>query len=277
MARDFLFWRHLRVLRARGMRHIHHLAARLGGTGHARPVMTAYNVRMIPNWSDRTFAYCHYGTYGPYLADLLAAIDRPFLFLDIGANQGLFSLIAARNPFCQAVVALEPVPDTYARLARNFAENGIGAPSHALPFGISERAGVHHMAVNRSHSGIATLEGHLARLGPRALHVAVEMRTVAELAPHLLDDLPIFVKIDVEGHEAHVIAPLLASSLAGRIMALFYEHDRNWSSHTAIALLLAKAGFGISRRYGRDHHHDVLALPLDPQDALAATTARPGE
>lgn len=261
MARDFLIWRHLRVLRARTMRHVHRLAAGLRPTLPQRAILTAYGVPMIPNWSDRTYAYCHYGTYGRYLADLLLAVDRPFLFLDIGANQGLFSLLAARNPCCEAIIALEPVPDTHARLAQNFAANGLDGRAQALCFGLSDQAGTQHITVSRRHSGVATLEGHLARRNPNAEQVAVEMRRVADLAPYLPGDLPIFVKIDVEGHEAQVITQLLSSPLVGRIMALFYEHDRRWSNEPGIEDALAKAGFAIRHRYGPARHHDVLALP----------------
>jgi len=262
MARDFLLWRHLRVLRARTMRHIRRLVISRQGQSQARAEPTAYGVRMIPYWNDRTYAYCHYGTYGPYLADLILAVDQPFLFLDIGANQGLFSLIAARNSFCEAIVALEPVPDTHTRLWRNLAANGLGQRSQALAFGLSDRAGIHQIACRRSHSGVATLEGHLARREPHAISVPVEMRTVAGLAPHLPTDLPIFVKIDVEGHEAQVVTQLLTSHLAGRVMAVFYEHDNRWSDGEAIATLLAQSGFAIKRQYGRGRHYDVLALPL---------------
>lgn len=267
MARDFLIWRHLRVLRARAMRHVHRLAVRLQPTQPLRAIPTAYGVPMIPNWNDRTYAYCHYGTYGRYLADLLLAVDRPFLFLDIGANQGLFSLIAARNPCCEAIVALEPVPDTHARLARNFAANGLEGRAQALCLGLSDQAGPQQIAVSRSHSGVATLEAHLARRNPNTIRVAVEMRRVADLAPCLPEDLPIFVKIDVEGHEARVITQLLAAPLAGRIMAIFYEHDRRWSNGPAIEDALTEAGFGIRHRYGPARHHDVLALPCSSQPA----------
>ncbi len=34
---------------------------------------------------DRTFEFCVEG-YGPFIADMIAAYDRKFLFLDIGAN-----------------------------------------------------------------------------------------------------------------------------------------------------------------------------------------------
>lgn len=268
MARDFLFWRHLRVLRARGMRHVH----RLAGVGRSVPgvMRTTYGVRMEANWGDRTFAYCHYGTYGTYLADLIGAIDHPFAFLDIGANQGLFSLIAARNPACKAIIALEPVPDTHARLTRNLALNGAGPRAQALKFGLSDRDGTRLIATCNAHSGVATLEDHLSSRLPSATSLAVEMRTIDGLLPHLPDDLPLFVKIDVEGHEATVIAQLLGSPLASRVIGIFYEHDKQWSDGAAIEDVLAQAGFAVMRRYGRGRHFDALALPL-PITAIRAT------
>jgi FkbM family methyltransferase len=264
MARDFLVWRHLRVLRARIMRHVHQLAGRVDGSRGDRPVRSTYGVLMHPNWNDRTYAYCHYGTYGRYLPDLIGAIDCPFLFLDIGANQGLFSLIAARNPACAAVVALEPVPETHARLKRNFALNGLADRAHALNFGLSDRDGTHLIATCNRHSGVATLEDHLTARMPDAGSLAVELRTVTGIMPYCPDHLPIFVKIDVEGHEAVVIAQLLGSSLAERIIGIFYEHDRQWSDDVAITGALARAGFAVARQYGRDRHFDALALPLSP-------------
>ena len=85
LALYFRLLRHLRVVRARTMRVLRH---RLNGEASlpARPVRGHYRVPMWPDWADRTYAYCHYGTYGRYLPDLLARIDRPFVFLDIGAN-----------------------------------------------------------------------------------------------------------------------------------------------------------------------------------------------
>lgn len=262
MARDFLFWRHLRVLRARTMRHFHRLTEQLGDKHRKVPAQNAYGVTMLPDWSDRTYAYCHYGTYGTYLADLVGAIDYPFLFLDIGANQGLFSLIAARNSYCAAIVALEPVPNTYARLEHNFVLNNVTDRARVLRFGLSDRDGTHQMTTCKRHSGVATLEDHLSSWIPDADRRDVELRTVSGLMPYLTDHLPIFVKIDVEGHEAVVIKQLLGTPLAVRIIGIFYEQDRQWSDEATIADLLAQAGFAVMRQYGRGRHFDALALPI---------------
>src|SRR5688572_9009381 len=72
-----------------------------------QPRTSVYGVKLAPNFRDKTFRYCLYGTYGRHISDYLEAIDQPFVFLDIGANQGLFTLIAGRNPNCRHAVALE--------------------------------------------------------------------------------------------------------------------------------------------------------------------------
>ena len=282
MARDFLLWRHLRVIRARAMRHVH---KRAGAVSQAffpkaavRPAHSTYGVRMWPNWDDRTFAYCQYGTYGPYLADLLASIDRPFCFLDVGANQGLFSLIAAKNPQCQRIIALEPVPDTHRLLAANLALVGLEGRAEALNVGLSDVAGTHAIAVNPVHSGQASLEAHMAGR-PACRSIDITLVTMAELDAHLPGDLPLFVKIDVEGHEPVIIDALLASHHARRVMGIFYEHDNRWTDNATIAHALYRAGFAKLARYGRGKHFDVLAgpspVPLERIPAFERGIAEP--
>ena len=257
MARDFMLWRHLRVIRARTMRHVHRLTSDTD-----QPARTVYGVKMWPNWNDRTYAYCHYGTYGSYLADLIASLDRPFAFVDIGANQGLFSLIAGQNPACEKIIALEPVPDTYARLARNFELNGLGERGTALNFGLSDQNATHQIAINTKHSGQATLDDHLDPESQAVTSCEVQLRTMEGLAPHIPAHLPIFVKIDVEGHENTVIEQLLSGPEAERIMGVFYEHDDRWTDDGQAKQAFARAGFEVVRKYGRGRHFDALAVPV---------------
>lgn len=260
MTRDFLLWRHLRVIRARTMRHVHLLAGKLRKGGGPQAARSVYGVRMLSNWADRTFAYCQYGTYGPYLADLLASIDRPFAFVDIGANQGLFSLIAAKNPICERIVALEPVPDTHRLLAANLALAGLEGRAAALNVGLSDTAGTHTITINPVHSGQASLEAHMAERSD-CRSIAIELVTMADLSAHLPAGLPLFVKIDVEGHEPVIIEELLASRHAADVIGIFYEHDNRWTDNATICRALYRAGFAKLKRYGRGKHFDVLAGP----------------
>lgn len=264
MARDFLLWRHLRVIRARIMRHIYQSSGKLLRSllpgKPPRPARSVYGVEMWPNWDDRTFAYCQYGTYGPYLADVLAAIDQPFCFVDVGANQGLFSMIAARNPHCERIIALEPVPDTHRLLAANLALAGLAERALALNVGLSDIAGSHAITINPVHSGQATLEDHLQGRGS-CRQITIELVTLAELERHLPPGLPLFVKIDVEGHEPIIIEHLLGSRHAGQVLGIFYEHDQRWTDNATIERALYRAGFAKLKRYGRGRHYDVLAGP----------------
>ncbi|MDT0633243.1 FkbM family methyltransferase [Rubrivirga sp. S365] len=264
MALDFLVLRHLRVARARVMRRIHNVSAR-----DRSPVRTTYGVRMVPEWSDKTFAYCYYGTYGPYLADLIEAIDRPFVFLDVGANQGLFSLLAARNPHCRRAVALEPVAATYQALCANIAANRLEDRVVAVQCALSDRTGSGTMTVSASHSGVATLGGHLADAsGERS--EPVRLTRLDDLDPSLFSGLPIFAKVDVEGHETVALHELTGSAQADRLMAVFFELDERWTDAEAVLDRLRGAGLDEFHTYGRGRHYDVLASRRTP----AATAGR---
>ncbi len=260
MARDFMVWRHLRVARARVMRR---LRSFLFDVTPPAPVRTTYGVKMWPNWEDKTYAYCHYGTYGSYLADLIASVDTPFCFLDIGANQGLFSLIAGQNPACEKIVALEPVGQTHGRLVANLEANGLTQCSEALNFGLSSESGEFPITLSAGHSGMATLSAHGEQLPGFHPKTTVRLETMKTLAQHLPQDVPIFVKIDVEGHEEVVLRELLSWTQSQRIMGIFYEQDDRWTDGNAVGDLLKAAQFKVAHIYGRGKHYDVLVVPED--------------
>jgi FkbM family methyltransferase len=224
--------------------------------GREGPVRSAYGVVMVPNWQDTTFRYCIFGTYGRDLADLLLGQREDFVFVDIGANQGLYSLIAAQNPKCRQVIAFEPVPATHERLAANVALNGGAERTVLHPLAISDSVGTVTITVAEGHTGTATLAGREDGAGGN-----VTIRTIdAPLVdPLLAGELPMFVKIDVEGLEAVVIAQLAKTAAMARVAHIFYEVDDRWASAGEIEALLRGVGFTRFAKYGRGHHYDVLA------------------
>ena len=58
---------------------------------------SAYGVKLHSKWGDATFNLCLSGTYGYFFSDFLNNIEKPYSFLDIGANQGIYSLVASKN------------------------------------------------------------------------------------------------------------------------------------------------------------------------------------
>ncbi|MCW0199179.1 FkbM family methyltransferase [Sphingopyxis sp.] len=237
------------------------LLARLPLRRESGVVTSRYGVRMRANWEDRTFRYCHYATYGRALSDYLAAQDRAFIFVDIGANQGLYSLLAAQNPHCEAAVAFEPVAATFALLRDNIALNGMGAAIKPVHAAVSLHSGIARIATDRAHSGTASLRDATgAGAGGEEIRILgiAGVDTLIDGAP-IGGTVPLIVKIDVEGHEEAVIEALMASAHRGRIAAIFYEVDERWTDGAAIACRLGGAGFDRLTRFGIGRHYDVLA------------------
>lgn len=219
------------------------------------PVRSAYGVRMVPNWQDTTFRYCIFGTYGRDLADLLLGWPEDFVFVDIGANQGLYSLIAAQSPRCRQIIAFEPVPATHARLAANVALNGGEGRTVLHSLAIADSVGEVRIRVPEGHTGTASL----ARRDDQGGGVTIRTIDAPLLDPLLAGSLPMFVKIDVEGLEAVVMAELAKTAAFARVTAIFYEVDDRWASAGEIEAMLRKGGFTRFVKYGRGHHYDVLA------------------
>jgi FkbM family methyltransferase len=235
----------------------HSVGSLLGLGQGSQWVVSRYGVRMRANWRDRTFQYCYFATYGRFLADYLIRFDRDFTFLDIGANQGLYSLLAVRNPRCQAAVALEPVAATFSLLEANVAANDGASKTHCVQAALADRCGEAEISVRNTHSGTATLAG---RENFNPAHVqTIRLIDVAALDALLPATGDIVVKVDVEGYEAVVLAQLIRSQHVQRMVVVFYEVDTRWSDSGPLRNLLQAAGFNSFVRHGLGRHYDVLA------------------
>lgn len=224
-----------------------------------RHVRSRYNVELTSNWSDSTFNMCYLGQYGRTLANLLGSANQPFVFLDIGANQGLYSLIAGKNPACICALAFEPVPKTYALLQQNIAANRLRDKVTPVNSAISSETGSATITVNPTHSGGASMAGSNGVAGQPLTIAMTDHAGLDALIPD--GDEQIYVKIDVEGFEPIVVEQLTRSRHIDRITMIFYEVDEAWIDPAAIEAALRSRGFsrfeaikGFSAT-----HYDVLA------------------
>ncbi len=258
---EFGIRRNLRVVGAR-LRgdSITMLQAALGSFGvefAQGPRRSVYGLWLDANYPDKTFRYCLYGTYGSAFADYLAAIDQPFVFLDVGANQGLFSILAARNANCAAIIAIEPVQATWRLLERNLELNGLNGRARTVNAALTDHCGAGIIHLKAAHSGMATLESRLGFPETGVETVAlVDMEALDAMFPA---DLTVVVKIDVEGHEQVVLGQLLRSVHAPRINAILCEVDERWIDAHALRAQLDAAGFMRFRKLGIRRHYDLLA------------------
>jgi FkbM family methyltransferase len=178
--------------------------------------------------------------YGSYEGEVLETIRRYVTpgsqAIDVGANIGTHALVMAEAIGAGRVVACEPNPHEYSRLARNIRLNDLSTVS-AVPVALGDRIGraaLRLPPLGDANGGTARLQAPgqgtrvPAALDTKAPTVMVDVETLDHLAQRLgLADVG-FIKIDVEGFEGAVLAGAREVLRASRPTLLFEYHDRLW-------------------------------------------------
>jgi FkbM family methyltransferase len=172
----------------------------------------------LDNWMER-YAYFSRNYYDPTtmvtLQRLLRAGD---FFLDVGANIGMVSLVAAKIVGeTGRVIAFEPNVRLAERLERSLKSNKIGNVKVCrLALGDDNSSG--YLDVNAQH-GTGSLRTGVGEVVP--------IRRGAEFVGDIPNSARTFVKIDVEGYEQHVLrgfGPFLSRPMT----AFFMEVTDSW-------------------------------------------------
>jgi FkbM family methyltransferase len=190
-----------------------------------------------------------------HLADRLA--DSGAVIVDVGANAGAFSLpIIKRAGAGARALLVEPNPVMRARLAVNLDLNGLvptdAGGARVLDCAISDAAGQArlHFPGNGNLGQGRIGQGYA---GPNARQgVEVALRPLADCLAEAGFDRVDLLKVDVEGLEDRVIAPLLQAEAAPR-PALIYveiEHQATWTY--PLLDVLAAAGYAEERAFGKN-------------------------
>ena len=135
-----------------------------------------------------------------------SAAGRPFVFVDVGANVGLFSLFVASCTGRNAtILAFEPEPENIRRLNFNIDANP-GLPIRVFPFALAERGGSVLLRLDRrDRGGTCTLREDDGGLHADAFPVQCRplLEVLMEERIQSIDAL----KIDVEGVEDTILGP----------------------------------------------------------------------
>lgn len=186
---------------------------------------------------------------GDYLDPLLSQVMKEYLkpgdtFLDIGSNNGFFSLLASNLVGSQGrVYAFEPSVSTYGRLVKNLELNGfenIRAFNIALGNKKGELTFYDYGTLDGSNSFVKMKNGE-----PKI----VKMDTLDSIMEQE-GTLPDFVKIDVEGFEKEVLLGSLKSILHKERIKVVLEYNRHilrkkGEDYSSIIKLLNDHGFQI--------------------------------
>ncbi|HEX6367302.1 MAG TPA: FkbM family methyltransferase [Longimicrobium sp.] len=156
-------------------------------------------------------------------AALRASLPPGGTFVDVGANWGYFTLVAAHavGPTGR-VVALEPDPRMHAELAANLARNGTRNVT-ALAVAASDRAGratLSGYAEADRNRGVSSLVAAPAGDAPS---FAVRTMTLDDLLDEQGIDSVDLVKVDVEGAEELVVRGMARGLAEGRYRRILVE------------------------------------------------------
>lgn len=181
---------------------------------------------------------------------MLAACQqmKPDLFLDIGANLGLYSCVIASQNIVPRTIAFEPDRENFARLSRNIALNRLAqrVEAHKVAVGSTAGTAVLHPSA-RDNRG----QSMLGETPPGYTEGTSYEVTVVKLDDFITSaDQKIVIKMDVEGHEGEVLtgAERLLTRNSG------YAQIEARSDEIAAQLTARMAGFGwrFRDRYGLD-------------------------
>ncbi|HUD85179.1 MAG TPA: FkbM family methyltransferase, partial [Xanthobacteraceae bacterium] len=203
--------------------------------------------------------------------------DRPYVFVDIGANVGLFSLfVAARAGDRSRILAIEPEPGNLRRLTFNIGANP-QAPVTALPIALSDEPGEVGIALD-----------HRDRGGSRAMKVVpaeISIYTVRVPARTLLGVLSAervdtidALKIDVEGMEDVILQPFFRDAPQRLWPRLIIIEDSRAGWKVDLVSLLVANGYSMAERSKQNlvlRRAAIDGAGAGERQAAAAVMAKP--
>jgi FkbM family methyltransferase len=172
---------------------------------------------------------------------------EPFVFVDVGGNVGLFSLfVAAQSRGRARILAFEPEPGNFARLAFNVAANP-GLPVKPRQLALSDEPGELAIELDRRDRG-GTRAHRLDRTTATAAVVRVPCKTLlAALREERIDRIDA-LKLDVEGMEDVILMPFMRAAPPSLWPNLIVIEDARelWSAD--LFAELAKRGYAVASR-----------------------------
>jgi FkbM family methyltransferase len=159
-------------------------------------------------------------------------------FIDVGANSGYFTLLAAGLVGSRGqVIAFEPNPTVRQRLERNIDRNGFRDRVRVSPCALSDRSEDNAQLFVPEHDGFATLVPTLTHASSYLLgapSIDIRTRTFDDWFVSSGLEVVSLVKIDVEGAEARVLAGMTSSLAAGRVERIVLETAWDSPAHATL-------------------------------------------
>lgn len=171
------------------------------------------------------------------------------VFYDIGANIGVYTLIAAKIARgSSTIVAFEPAYANYNELCENVILNGVAGSVIPLPVALGDESRVGNLAYRDTaagaadHSLDAESPGHVQRMLVHSLDDLVERYGL---------EPPTLIKLDVDGGEAGVLRGAHSVLRSPQLRSLVVEVESRGSED--VQRELESAGFTLETRIDERH------------------------
>jgi FkbM family methyltransferase len=129
------------------------------------------------------------------MAFILHSLRPDDLFVDVGANVGSYTILASAVAGARSIT-FEPVPETYRKLLKNIWVNNISALVDARNLGIGSVEGTVSFTIHDKDTMSRVSETN------DATGIQIPIQPLDAMIP---DQIPVVMKIDVEGYETEVI------------------------------------------------------------------------
>lgn len=176
----------------------------------------------------------------------IMAFGKQDVFFDIGANNGVYSLMAATVSGC-SVYAFEPHFASYYVLTHNIYANHFQDQISAYPLAVSDGFGFENLFLSAITAGKSLNNYGDARPSDQALWNAVIPQASVSAS---IDDfvrltgvVPNHIKVDVDGIEPKIVAGARATLRNPALKSVMIEIDAKVQEHLAIHEVMREAGF----------------------------------
>jgi FkbM family methyltransferase len=215
------------------------------------------------------------GTYEAGTVTLIRDImHQEMTMVDLGANVGYFSLIAAQAIAGRGkIYAFEPDPDTRDTLEKNIAVNNFHTVIEVLPAAISDREGTFSFHQYSNDAGSSSL---ILRELPVQESIEVSVTTLDIWASSRGWPKIDVIKMDIEGAEVAALAGMKGVSERNKALKLILEFNADAlasasSGHEEFFRSLQSLGFN---KLSVINDHGLRALRIDRNIKILVRRAR---
>jgi len=183
----------------------------------------------------------------PITLEWLSELNSNSILLDIGANVGMYSIIAAKV-YDAKVFSFEPEPFNYSVLVKNIIINNLSELIDAYPAGISDFDGFTNFYIQDTRIGGSNnsinkpIDFELKRLDYKNKIACISYKLDSLVLNGFIQQ-PTHIKIDVDGLEYLIIKNALKVLKNKKLESLIIEINPRLAEHQEMISILKKNGF----------------------------------